>query len=375
MRDGVRVNDCAVLDTVAGHDPNLIERGQGEHKSEASDAVDGNAPTELAGEGDGRGQLIERRQVVVADDDLGRADRDPERTQLGGAKARCTHDGQPLTDRSAASAVHQRAEISYVCIWCRIGDPGDPEGGEELTRPCQVGCWVDRRPTSAQHRIEPGEAPSRAARRVAFDTMGRKVVHPDAFEGERVHEPTHPAAMLDADRTIGDDAVDPPSVDVGHRLVEAGPPQPPVRGRSCAANRRREVVGASHEWWSGSKRPTGRCEGEQVEVVIVETGDQSRALSIDHDLCTGDVGGVRGNDRSDDAIRNHDIDDASFDLGVADDDHCDTTFASAGADPRQERWRGNAGATSASSITSDAVDSVVSANAAATRAIDMSTYH
>ena len=97
------------------------------------------------------------------------------------------------------------------------------------------------------------------------------------------HRVQHPGAartVLDAHRSLGDEGVEPPAVErAGDRLVVADRPQPlalaqrGVRRASAAANWSASATyGGPHE-----RRALGRGQGEEVDVVVVQAGDERAA--------------------------------------------------------------------------------------------------
>src|SRR6187549_774639 len=90
--------------------------------------------------------------------------------------------------------------------------------------------------------------------------------------------------MLDAHRPIGDESVEARSDELaGNRFVVADATDPPG-ARLESTQRRSKLLYVANRWRAAASRALGRREREQMNVMVVEAGEEGAAFAVDHAL-------------------------------------------------------------------------------------------
>ncbi len=139
-------------------------------------------------------------------------------------------------------------------------------------------------------------------------------VEADGRQRRGVQHPLGARAVLDPDRAPADEGVEPPAVEpAGHRLVVADGPQPLAAGQRGVrvAEHRGELAVVVDDRRAHPRRLLGGGQGDEVDVVVVQPGQERAAAAVDHVLAGR--GGEGTVDLGHDPLRDAHVDEAALD--------------------------------------------------------------
>lgn len=262
--------------------------------------------------GDGIGQLVEAGKVMVGDDEFHRASLEV-RTGFGG-KGEAPSDHESSADPAVCDCRRQGSDVIGSLGGSGVGEAGDTVGEQFCSCATEV-RWLQRDPVF-EPGVETVQSAGGDARRVPVDSGLDGVIEADGVNGGAVEDPHGAASMLDADGPVWHDPVEVVAIEiVGDGLVVADAPQPATgSGRVARCPQRRGEVGRMLD--IGRTDGDGmarRGERHEVDVVVVEAGDEGAAGGVENVVAggAGQGGGHGGDLLAGDA----DVDEPSVELG------------------------------------------------------------
>ena len=193
-----------------------------------------------------------------------------------------------------------------------VGDPGDAVG-------CEPAADVRKSGFPALQRIRP-------MRIGAAQPPVGVIRQSDPGQAGRVERPQHAAAVLHANRNGGRQVVEHVAVErTCDGFVVSDGPDPAVFADGHAGQHSAERFAVGDLPWSDAHRRQCRCSGMQVDVVVVQAGDDGAVRGVEHQL-------TRGGDQSlanlEDAVLRSNVDHGSVQQGRALNQHGAKPFSS-----------------------------------------------
>jgi hypothetical protein len=282
VAQGIGGQHRAVLDPVAVGPPGRVERGQRERELDAGHAVHRYRPPRRVRGRDVHGELVERRQRGVVEQELHRPERDlgmPRRQSHGGG-----HAVQALQERPVRGGAGQGFDGALRGVRGGVGEAGHAEfggRGADLAEAGRAGLGPGQ--PGGEPVVHPPQPAGRLAVGVAFHAGQLAAVEAEQADGGRVDHPQRAGAMLYADRAVRYQPVQRvPVEDPGDGLVVRGAAQPRA-GRPGSVGRGepgREFGRGPHVRRAGPDAVPRGGERQQVDMVVVQPGQQRAARRV-----------------------------------------------------------------------------------------------
>ena len=294
-------HDGAVLDAVAGRRAGLVPGGEGEHQRRPGARSARRPPAPVVGGAIAADHVVEGRELVVGEHDLRRPDRVQSASVGGRRQRRAAGDGDVLGQRPAADGGGDRLErrrrrstgvASVTPVTPKRAEP-PADRGEVGRRPPARGRAATRRARRSVRWAHPAAS--------TLDTAGQLAA---------VGDPDRPASAAALRIQPCPERCCTRHGPVGHerrRAVLGRGRRRPTRGtrRRAATHRAASArVGGAQRVGErpairrppAARTPTdvrAAAERQQVEVVVVQPGDQGAAAGVDDVLGGGPAGAAR----------------------------------------------------------------------------------
>ena len=209
-------------------------------------------------------ELVKGRQFGVGDDDLGWAPSDAgrHRCRVERRGAHCDHRQPRRSDE---------VDIADAGRGCGVGDAGDPQGSQPPAHRSDVKVFR-RRDALPKHIVHAEEPPA-------------GVVDVDPPAGGAVEDPEGAGAVLHPGWAIGHELVErSPVQQTAGRLVPAHGPQPDAGPQRLRRLAQPGCDGVRPLDSSEVDRPVGGRYGQEVDVVVVEPGEEGATTSLEDPL-------------------------------------------------------------------------------------------
>ena len=252
--------NAGVFDAVAGVHAGGFDGCQRQEQFGARHAMRRHRPPGIMRPRHFRRQRIEIGQIMVVIVQLHRAAPRPAERRLC-IQPRPAHHQQPLRHPRPGVA----REIFRLIARRHLGHPGDAQRRQPPAERRQIGRYPPQ---------------PRRNQRIAIDqpAIGGHT-STDFGDGAAVEQPHPPAAMLNAHRPVGAMRIEPGAIDAPDTVVKPHPAQP-ARARR-RRQRQRQRVAAGHLGRPAAQRTQRRCGRIEVDMMVVQAGDQGAALRIE----------------------------------------------------------------------------------------------
>ena len=283
VAQGIGGQHRAVLDPVTFGPPGRVERGQRERELDAGHAVHRHWPPRRVRGRDVPGEVVERRQRGVVEQELHRPERDlglPGRQSPGGG-----HAVQALPERAVRDGAGQGFDGALRGVRGGVGEAGHAEfggRGADLAEAGRGGLGPGQ--PGGEPVVHPPQPAGRLAVGVAFHAGQLAAVEAEQTGAGRVDHPQRAGAMLHPDRAVRYEPVERvPVEDAGDGLVVRGAAQPRAGrpGRGGRGEPGREFGRGPHVRRAGRDAVPRGGERQQVDVVVVQPGQQRAARRIE----------------------------------------------------------------------------------------------